>query len=143
MKMISKTFGIVFIKRIYHGQTHLTAGILYFDHRLLVVFPASQPNGSVRCELNAVLRNIDEYLDEPVVIGIDHHMILHIEDQLMLITEETKRLIRLVNENLDYEKIRSNQITLQKLHYPLIEVFEIIKEQLALQAEEKQNQVVN
>ena len=68
------------------------------------------------------------------------------EDQqdkcMKLITEETKRLIRLVNENLDYEKIRSNQITLQKLHYPLIEVFEIIKEQLALQAEEKQNQLI-
>lgn len=61
---------------------------------------------------------------------------------MKLITEETKRLIRLVNENLDYEKIRSNQITLQKLHYPLIEVFEIIKEQLALQAEEKQNQLI-
>lgn len=68
------------------------------------------------------------------------------EDQqdkcMKLITEETKRLIRLVNENLDYEKIRSNQITLQKLHYPLIEVFEIIKEQLALQAEERQNQLI-
>ena len=31
---------------------------------------------------------------------------------------------------------------MQKLHYPLIEVFEIIKEQLALQAEERQNQLI-
>lgn len=29
-----------------------------------------------------------------------------------LITDETKRMLRLVNENMDYEKIRSNQITL-------------------------------
>ncbi|UOY87866.1 HAMP domain-containing histidine kinase [Bacillus glycinifermentans] len=64
------------------------------------------------------------------------------EKCLKLITEETKRLIRLVNENLDYEKIRSNQITLNKLHYPLIEVFEIIKEQLAIQAEEKNDKLI-
>jgi len=33
---------------------------------------------------------------------------------LQLMSSETKRLIRLVNDNLDYEKIRANQITLTK-----------------------------
>lgn len=59
-----------------------------------------------------------------------------------LITDETKRMLRLVNENMDYEKIRSNQITLQKFHYPLIDTFEVIKEQLSRMAEEKNNQLI-
>ncbi|MGE6632026.1 ATP-binding protein [Bacillus sp. NPDC077027] len=59
-----------------------------------------------------------------------------------LITDETKRLLRLVNENMDYEKIRSNQITLQKFHYPLIDTFEVLIEQLSRQAEEKQNKLI-
>ncbi|MCG8397624.1 HAMP domain-containing histidine kinase [Bacillus atrophaeus] len=59
-----------------------------------------------------------------------------------LISEETKRMLRLVKENLDYEKIRSQQITLNKLDVPLIEVFEIIKEHLEQQAEEKQNKLM-
>ncbi|OLQ46799.1 two-component sensor histidine kinase [Bacillus licheniformis] len=58
-----------------------------------------------------------------------------------LISEETKRMLRLVKENLDYEKIRSQQITLNKLDVPLIEVFEIVKEHLEQQAEEKQNKL--
>ena len=40
------------------------------------------------------------------------------------------RLIRLVNENLDYEKIRSNQVKLIKQDIHLAELLEIIKEQL-------------
>ena len=59
-----------------------------------------------------------------------------------LITDETKRMLRLVNENMDYEKIRSNQITLQKFHYPLIDTFEVMKEQLSRIAEEKNNQLI-
>lgn len=59
-----------------------------------------------------------------------------------LISEETKRMLRLVKENLDYEKIRSQQITLNKLDVPLIEVFEIMKEHLEQQAEEKQNKLM-
>lgn len=49
-------------------------------------------------------------------------------------------MLRLVKENLDYEKIRSQQITLNKLDVPLIEVFEIVKEHLQQQAEEKTKQ---
>lgn len=45
--------------------------------------------------------------------------------------------MRLVNENLDYEKIRSNQVTLMKEEIEAVELLEIIQEQLQLQAAEK------
>ena len=40
-----------------------------------------------------------------------------VPQSLDLMQSETKRLIRLVNENLDYEKIRSNQIKLYKTEF--------------------------
>ena len=51
--------------------------------------------------------------------GLIHHMIPESrrERSLELITNETQRLIRLVNENLDYEKIRSDQIVLVKQNF--------------------------
>ena len=52
------------------------------------------------------------------------------EKALQLASQETKRLLRLVNENLDYEKIRSNQITLSQQQLRISEVFEVIREQL-------------
>lgn len=79
-----------------------------------------------------------------LVEGLNSHTIP--EDKkdkcFSLISEETKRMLRLVKENLDYEKIRSQQITLNKLDVPLIEVFEIVKEHLQQQAEEKQNKLM-
>lgn len=59
-----------------------------------------------------------------------------------LMQNETKRLIRLVNENLDYEKILTNQITMtiQKLNGT--EILETITEQLHKKATEKNNQLV-
>lgn len=63
------------------------------------------------------------------------------EKSFGLVSQETRRLIRLVNENLDYEKIRSNQISINKVSLPLLDVFEVIKDQLDLQAEEKQNEI--
>lgn len=48
-----------------------------------------------------------------------------------LMRKETKRLIRLVNENLDYENIQSNRIVLQKQSFPLREAIDEVKEQLA------------
>ncbi len=78
-----------------------------------------------------------------LVEGLNSHTIP--EDKkdkcFSLISEETKRMLRLVKENLDYEKIRSQQITLNKLDVPLIEVFEIVKEHLEQQAKEKQNKL--
>ncbi|MEK3807057.1 HAMP domain-containing sensor histidine kinase [Bacillus sp. FSL H8-0547] len=74
-----------------------------------------------------------------VIEGLKNNMIQEEEKErgLQLVSQETKRLIRLVNENLDYEKIRSNQVKLFKEKIKLIEVFEIIKEHLELQAEDK------
>ena len=46
---------------------------------------------------------------------------------MQLVSKETNRLIRLVNENLDYEKIRSNQVKLMKTEIELVEVLEIIQ----------------
>ncbi|MDX8288919.1 HAMP domain-containing sensor histidine kinase [Metabacillus indicus] len=79
-----------------------------------------------------------------VIEGLKNNMIQETEKDrgLQLVSQETKRLIRLVNENLDYEKIRSNQVKLFKEKIQLIEVFEIIKEHLNLQAEEKNVRLV-
>ncbi|WP_066295102.1 sensor histidine kinase [Bacillus sp. FJAT-29937] len=64
-----------------------------------------------------------------------------IERGMILIDREAKRLIRLVNENLDYEKIRSNQLKLDKVEINLSEVLEVVKEQLHMQALEKNNHI--
>ncbi|MFT8727275.1 MAG: HAMP domain-containing sensor histidine kinase [Liquorilactobacillus ghanensis] len=47
-----------------------------------------------------------------------------------LMRNETKRLIRLVNENLDYEKIRSGQIILNCQNFEAMHVLKNIKTQL-------------
>lgn len=79
-----------------------------------------------------------------VVEGIRSDMI-PVEEQakgMNLVSKETKRLIRLVNENLDYEKVRSNQVKLIKEEIQLTEVLEIIQEQLDFLAEEKNDQII-
>lgn len=63
------------------------------------------------------------------------------ERALALAGKETRRLIRLVNENLDYEKIRSGQITLDKIEIPLDDLLPLIAEQLEPLAEEKGNTI--
>ncbi|MBP3040351.1 HAMP domain-containing histidine kinase [Bacillaceae bacterium Marseille-Q3522] len=59
-----------------------------------------------------------------------------------LIDREAKRMIRLVNENLDYEKIRSNQVRLNASYFHLLDVFELVKDQLELPADKKGNQII-
>lgn len=59
------------------------------------------------------------------------------ERALALAGKETRRLIRLVNENLDYEKIRSGQISLEKTEIPLDDFLSMIAEQLEPLADEK------
>lgn len=78
-----------------------------------------------------------------VIEGLRNNMIAEEEKEkgINLVSQETKRLIRLVNENLDYDKIRSNQVKLEKDNIQLLEVFEIIQETLYLQASEKNNQI--
>ncbi|MFC4322176.1 sensor histidine kinase [Litchfieldia salsa] len=79
-----------------------------------------------------------------MIEGLRDNMIAENEKQraIHLVNRETKRLIRLVNENLDYEKIRSNQVLLTKEMIELGEVLEIIQEQLMFQAEEKNNEII-
>ncbi|MBB5179734.1 signal transduction histidine kinase [Planomicrobium koreense] len=78
-----------------------------------------------------------------VIEGLRNNMIAEEQREkgIRLVSDETKRLIRLVNENLDYEKIRSNQVTLTKEEIEAEELLEIIQEQLEMQAAEKGNRI--
>ncbi|RNF40287.1 sensor histidine kinase [Planococcus salinus] len=78
-----------------------------------------------------------------VIEGLRNNMIEEAQKDkgIRLVSDETKRLMRLVNENLDYEKIRSNQVTLTKEEIEAEELFEIIQEQLEMQAAEKGNRI--
>ncbi|GEO69099.1 sensor histidine kinase [Levilactobacillus acidifarinae] len=58
------------------------------------------------------------------------------EESIDLMRSETSRLIRLVNENLDYEKIRSNQITLNLHEFNAVDALHNIVEQLKQKAED-------
>src|SRR5699024_11047823 len=71
-----------------------------------------------------------------MIEGLEQDMIPESEKKraLQLAERETKRLIRLVNENLDYEKIRSNQIKLHFTEVNVSEMLEIVKDQLSQQA---------
>lgn len=75
--------------------------------------------------------------------GLQHDMIPESqrERSLELIRKETDRLTRLVNENLDYEKIRSRQIILKKQLLPGKTLLEQIKVQLSGKAEQKGNNI--
>src|SRR5699024_8901892 len=79
-----------------------------------------------------------------MIEGLEQDMIPESEKKraLQLAERETKRLIRLVNENLDYEKIRSNQIKLHFTEVNVSEMLEIVKDQLSQQAAEKNNDLL-
>ncbi len=79
-----------------------------------------------------------------VIEGLKNNMISEGDKErgINLVSQEAKRLIRLVNENLDYDKIRSNQVKLYREDIQLLEILEIIQEQLSFQAEEKNNRII-
>lgn len=79
-----------------------------------------------------------------IMEGLRDDMISESEKErgLQLASSETMRLIRLVNENLDYEKIRSNQVTLEKQKIQLKELLEIIQEQLEDPASERGDNII-
>lgn len=60
---------------------------------------------------------------------------------IQLMRKETTRLIRLVNENLDYENIRSNRIKLNKKEILLSNIFEEINYQMNKLANESNNKL--
>ena len=59
-----------------------------------------------------------------------------------LMQHETKRLIRLVNENLDYEKIRNNQIMLYKAEFNATPVLEDLRAQLTHNAQNANDELI-
>ncbi|GAA2901136.1 ATP-binding protein [Enterococcus pseudoavium] len=61
---------------------------------------------------------------------------------IKLMQNETSRLIRLVNENLDYEKIRTNQISILLQKFNATEALAIVVAQLAAKAEASGDQLV-
>lgn len=80
-----------------------------------------------------------------VLEGLSYDMIP--EEQkarsLALVLKETQRLIRLVNENLDYEKIRNQEIVLRKQWLNISELFEQIILQLNEKAKAKGNYITS
>lgn len=58
---------------------------------------------------------------------------------IQLMQNDTRRLIRLVNDNLDYEKIRTNQIAMERKVFDASAVLENLREQLAKKAKEKKD----
>ncbi len=79
-----------------------------------------------------------------MVEGLQYEMIPENQKKrsLELIQRETQRLTRLVNEQLDYQKIVSRQFTLKKVTIDGRKLFETIKEQMTVKAEEKGNHIV-
>lgn len=63
-------------------------------------------------------------------------------ESIQLMRNETNRLIRLVNENLDYEKIRTNQILLKKQTFNAAEALGDITVQLKQKAEDAKDQLI-
>lgn len=79
-----------------------------------------------------------------VADGIQNKLIplSELDKGMDLINRESKRLIRLVNENLDYEKIRSNNLKLHQFQFQLLDILLLIEEQLSILAEEKNNTII-
>lgn len=76
--------------------------------------------------------------------GLQHDMIPEKQKSrsLELIHRESQRLTRLVNENLDYEKIRSHQFVLSKQANKGQKLLEQIKEQLSGKAAKKNINII-
>lgn len=75
--------------------------------------------------------------------GLEHDMIPENQKKrsVQLMRDETRRLIRLVNENLDYEKIRSNQIRLTKRTFNAHDAVRSLVEPLKGKADASNNQI--
>lgn len=60
---------------------------------------------------------------------------------IQLMQNDTRRLIRLVNDNLDYEKIRTNQISMERKIFDAAAVLANLQEQLTKKAKEKRDKL--
>lgn len=63
------------------------------------------------------------------------------QHSLELMQKETKRLIRLVNDNLSYEKLRTNQIQMNRENFDAHVVFDNLRDQLKPIAVEKHDEI--
>lgn len=64
------------------------------------------------------------------------------DKSLNLMMSETQRLIRLVNENLDYAKIRSKSIKLNRTHFNATDVLYQLQEQLSGKAQASNDEII-
>lgn len=64
------------------------------------------------------------------------------EKCITLMQNETRRLIRLVNENLDYEKILTNQISIAIQKLNATEILETLVDQLSGKAKDKNDEII-
>ncbi|MGX5377917.1 ATP-binding protein [Ligilactobacillus sp. LYQ135] len=76
--------------------------------------------------------------------GLKYHAIPEnkIDESIDLMSNETKRLVRLVNENLDYERIRSGQLKLNLTTFNAANELEKICRQLNQKAEKENDKFV-
>ena len=76
--------------------------------------------------------------------GLEYHAIPEEskEDAIRLMKNETNRLIRLVNENLDYEKIRTNQISIVIKKFDGTQALASIVSQLSKKAEAANDKLI-
>lgn len=76
--------------------------------------------------------------------GLEHGVISEENQQrsIQLMSKETKRLIRLVNENLHYENLRSRNQKINKNLIPMSDVFEETSIQMKRLAEKENNKLV-
>ncbi|MCS7461758.1 HAMP domain-containing histidine kinase [Paenibacillus doosanensis] len=80
-----------------------------------------------------------------IIEGLKNDLVAEQEERYRyygIIEKETFRLIRLINELLDMEKIESGMISLAKKHTPLRELMEIVAESLEVLVEEKNLQII-
>ncbi len=72
-----------------------------------------------------------------ILEGLEYDAIPEEDKQhsIHLMQNETKRLIRLVNDNLDYEKIRTNQISMERKVFDAAAVLNNLQEQLTKKAQ--------
>lgn len=79
-----------------------------------------------------------------LIEGLRYNMIpeAKVDRSLELIHNETQRLTRLVNENLDYEKIRAQEITLNKTNFNLYNTLDALQIQLKESASKKNNEIL-
>ncbi len=66
----------------------------------------------------------------------------HFDRSIELVHNETQRLTRLVNQNLDYEKIRSQEIFLMPMTFKLRQMLEDLALQLDEAAKSKEDQIL-